>query len=67
MDKDFTNKARWVADLMKADGVNPEEVTPELCIAYMAKIGKKIQEAQDIYLTRNGAREALGQTILATI
>lgn len=58
-------KARWVADLMMADNVKPEQVTPELAIAYMDEISKKITAIQSAYLTRIDGRNVMQKTILA--
>ena len=51
--------AKWVADLMRADGVKPEQITTELALAYLDEVGRKIKLFQSICLTRNGAREAM--------
>ena len=64
---ELQNKAQWVADMMKKDGVTPEQVTPELALAYMDAIGSKIQSIQNTYLTRNGAKDAMQSHIAATI
>ena len=64
---EMNSKAQWVADMMKADGVTPEQVTPELAIAYMQRISKKIEAIQNTYLTRVGAKEAMQKTVLAAI
>ncbi len=58
------NKAKWVADLMKADGVTPEMVTPELTLAYFDEVGRRIEKLQSTYLTRTGAKEAMQSHIL---
>ena len=57
--------AQWVADLMAADGIKPEQVTPEIALAYLAIVGRKIQQIQNAYLTRIGAKTALQQYIVA--
>ena len=67
MDNEFNNLAAWVADLMRADGITAEQVTPEIAIAYADAVGKKIAKIQSIYLTRIGAKDALTATVLATI
>jgi len=67
MNNEMKNKAKWVSDLMAADGVKPEQVTPELAMAYMVTVGKKIEAIQNTYLTRNGARDAIQTAILAGI
>ena len=59
------NKAQWVADMMKADGVKPEMVTAELVMAYFDAVGRKINEIQSIYLTRNGAKDAMQKHLLS--
>ena len=64
---EMKQKAQWVADMMKADGVTPEQVTPELSIAYMHRISKKIEAIQNTYLTRVGAKEAMQNMVLAVI
>ncbi len=51
--------AKWVADLMKSDGIKPEQITTELALAYLDEVGRKIKLFQSIYLTRNGARDAI--------
>jgi hypothetical protein len=61
------NHAQWVADLMKADGVKPEQVTTELVMAYFDEVGRKIKSIQSIYLTRNGAKQAMCQAVLSKI
>ena len=57
--------AQWVADLMAADGIKPEQVTPELALAYLAIVGRKIVQIQSTYLTRIGAKTALQQLVAA--
>jgi hypothetical protein len=57
--------AQWVADLMAADGIKPEQVTPEIALAYLAVVGRKIEQIQNVYLTRAGAKTALQQYIVA--
>lgn len=64
---DMNANAKWVADLMAADGVTPDKVTPELAIAYMAEVGRKIERFQAIYLTRIGAKEAMQNYVLAAM
>lgn len=56
---DLKIKAQWVADMMAADGVTPEQLTDDLAMAYMDAIGKKIESIQNKYLTRIGAAPAL--------
>lgn len=66
--------ARWVADLMKADGITPaileamsEEERVALSLAYFDEVGKKIAHIQTTYLTRTGAREAMQRTVLSFV
>ena len=49
---------------MAADGVKPSQVTPELAMAYMAEIGKRIEKAQNIYMTNSAARQSMQLNIL---
>jgi hypothetical protein len=67
LSSDLTRKAQWVADMMRADGVKPEQVTESLAMAYMAAISRKIQALQNTYLTRNCAREAMQGAVLAEL
>jgi hypothetical protein len=62
---DTNTYAKWVADLMEADGIKPHQVTPEIALAYLAVVGRKIQQIQNTYLTRVGAKTALQQYIVA--
>ena len=62
---EMKNKAQWVADMMKADGVKPEMITAELVMAYFDSVGRKINEIQGIYLTRNGAKDAMQKHLLS--
>ena len=59
MERDRIAYAKWVADLLKADGVPPEQVTPELALAYFDEVGRRIEKLQTAYLTRTGARSAM--------
>ena len=66
--------ARWVADLMKADGVTPaileamsEDERVSLSLAYFDEVGKKIARIQTTYLTRTGARDAMQAHVLAFV
>jgi hypothetical protein len=61
---DTNTYAKWVADLMAADGIKPEQVTPEIALAYLEVVGRKIQQIQNTYLTRVGAKTALQQYIV---
>ncbi len=67
LSKELMAKAKWVADLMAADGVKAEQVTPELAIAYAEAIELKITAIQSTYLARNGAKEAMQSTVLAML
>jgi hypothetical protein len=60
-------KAKWCADLMRADGVTPEQITPELALAYFDEVGRKIQRIQTACLTRPEVRKTVNQFILQTI
>ena len=67
-------KAKWCADLMRADGITAEHVAEmteeqkhDLAMAYMQEVGRKIQAIQGIYLTRTGAKECLHQFIATTL
>ena len=51
MENGFLRQAQWVADLMKKDGVKPEQVTVELSLAYMDEVGKRIESLQTKRLT----------------
>ena len=62
---EMKNKAQWVADMMKADGVKPKMITAELVMAYFDAVGRKINEIQSIYLTRNGAKDAIQKHLLS--
>ena len=59
--------AEWVADIMSADGVTPDQVTPELAIAYFAEVGRKIERINCIYLTRDYAKEAMKNYVLEAV
>ena len=67
LSSDLKIKAQWVADMMRAEGVNPEQLNDSLVMAYMQAIGRKIQAIQNTYLTRNGAREAMQGAIFAQV
>jgi hypothetical protein len=67
MNTEFTQKAKWVADLMAADKVKPEQVTTELVLAYMDAVQKKINLMQSQYLTRVGAKEAMQNTVFGLL
>lgn len=61
------NYAKWVADLMKADGVTPEQVTPEMAVAYFCALKRKIDAIQTAYLYRTGARQAMQEHVLTVM
>jgi hypothetical protein len=65
--KDLIQKAKWVADLMAADKVQPEQVTPELALAYMDVVQKKINLIQSQYLTRDDAKEAIQNAVFCLL
>ena len=67
LSQEISTKAKWVADMMIAEGVTASQLTPELIEAYMIAIGKKIAQIQSIYLTNSAAREAFGQKVLSVI
>lgn len=62
---ELKSKAHWVADLMEADKVTAEMVTPELALAYFDEAGRRIKKIQSIYLTLTGAKEAMQARITA--
>ena len=66
------HKAQWVADLMRADGVTadqlgalPTETQTSLIVGYMDAIGRKIEQIQATFLTRNGAKEVMARAVIA--
>jgi hypothetical protein len=59
--------AQWVSDLMAADGIKPEQVTPDLALAYLEIVGRKIQQIQTGYLTKIGAKEAMQTTVFGLL
>jgi len=67
LSQDLTNKAQWVCDLMKQDGVKPEQVTDEMCIAYLQTVNRKIQIIQSKLLTDQNAKKEFSKKILADI
>jgi len=67
MTNELKSKAQWVADLMKADKVTAEMVTPDLAIAYFDEAGRRILKMQSTYLTRQGAKEAMQAKVLALV
>lgn len=67
MNNELQAKAKWVADLMRADGINSSQVTPDVALAYMEEIGRRIQKIQNTYLTRTGARDVFQASLLQTI
>lgn len=58
-------KAKWCADMMKADGVKPEQLTEELALAYMAEIGRRIESIQNMYLTIPAAKAQMRKAVFA--
>jgi hypothetical protein len=56
--------AQWVADLMAEDGIKPEQVTPEIALAYLDVVGRKIVQIQSKYLTLVGAKTAMQQVVV---
>jgi hypothetical protein len=50
---------------MAADGIKPEQVTPDIALAYLAVVGRKIEQIQTTYLTRVGAKTALQELVIA--
>ena len=64
LSKELQARAKWCADMMIADGVKPEQITEDLCLAYFAAVGKKIIQIQNIYFTRNGAKQAMQDYVL---
>ena len=67
MNSELKSKAQWVADLMKADKVTAEMVTPELTLAYLDEVGRRIAKMQTIYLTRKGAKGAMQARVLSLL
>ena len=62
----LTLKAKWVADLMKADGLDAANASPDVVLAYFDEVGRRIEKMQTTYLTRTGAREAMQQHVRST-
>jgi hypothetical protein len=60
-------QGKWVADLMRADGVKPEQATPELALAYFAEVGRKIVKIQTQYLTEPGAAAAMRAAVFGML
>ena len=67
LNQELSTKAKWVADMMAADGVTPSQLTAELIDAYIIAIGKKIEKIQNTYLTNGEARKALSQKVLSLL
>ncbi len=66
MSNEMTIKAKWIADLLMADGITADQFGAmsdadqrNVIEAYMDEIGRRISKIQGIYLTRPGAREAI--------
>lgn len=67
LSNELKSKAQWVADLMKADKVTAEQVTPELALAYFDEAGRRIAAIQTTYRTRTGARSAMQAAVLGML
>ena len=67
LSKDLINKAQWVCDLMKQDGVKPEQLTDELCIAYLHTVNRKIEIIQNKLLTDQNAKKEFTSAILTDL
>lgn len=67
LSQEMLTKANWVAEMMQEDGIAAGSVTQELIMAYMQAITRKIETIQGIYLTRNGAQEAMADMVLAVV
>ncbi len=72
MEKEMLNKARWVSEMMKEDGITSAHIEKktddervELSMAYMAAIERKIVQIQNEYLTNAEAKKAMQESILA--
>jgi hypothetical protein len=65
--KELQNNAQWVANLMKADGVNAESVTTELSLAYLEEVGRKIAKIQNAYLTNPDARKSIIELVYSSL
>ena len=66
------SKAKWVAEMMKEDGITAEHVNKmteaekiEMAMAYMAAIGRKIQQIQDKYRSSTDAKMAMQKQVLS--
>ena len=60
--------AAWVAELMAADGITPEQMTDlsfrqQTVAAYLDEVGRKIEAMQTRYLTNESARNAFATTV----
>jgi uncharacterized NAD-dependent epimerase/dehydratase family protein len=67
MEASMVSKAKWVADLMKSDGVTADQLTNDLINAYMQTIATKIAAIQNTYLTRVGAKSSLESSVLSNL
>ena len=67
LSNEIKSKAQWVADLMKADKVTPEMVTPELALAYFDEVGRRIEKMQTEYLTNRATRAKFQAAILGLV
>ena len=61
---ELKSKAQWVADLMRADKVTAEMVTPELTLAYFDEVGRRIKNMQTQYLTNPKTRQGFTKAVL---
>jgi hypothetical protein len=67
LDSAMISKAKWMADLMLADGVKPERLDDELILAYMDAITRKINSLQAAYLTNANFKKNIQEFVLAAI
>ena len=64
LSNELKNKAQWVAQLMKADGVTADQLTPEIIMAYLDEVGRRIEKMQTEYLTKPKVREGFDAVII---
>ena len=50
---------------MKADGVTAEQVTPELCLAYLNEVTRRRQKIENILLTNPEAKRLFNFRVLS--
>ena len=74
LSNDMINKARWISDMMKEDGITAEHIKSltddertELAMAYMAAIERKIKQIQDAYRSNPEAKKTMQHKILSMI